>query len=78
VDAVFHVLGLRCLEPRRGLLYVLRKLQRLMARRHSPAPRLPPASLQPRTSLQATAFPLTHFFVSDFDDACTDSPPYLP
>lgn len=30
VDAIFRLLGLAFLEPRRGLLYALRKLQRLM------------------------------------------------
>ena len=33
VDGIFHLLGLAFLEPRRGLLYAFRKLQRLMVRR---------------------------------------------
>ena len=32
VEQIFHLLGLAFLEPRRGLLYALRKLQRLMVR----------------------------------------------
>ena len=30
VDRAFHLLGIAFLEPRRGLLYAMRKLQRLM------------------------------------------------
>lgn len=37
VDQMFHLMGLAFLEPRRGLMYAMRKLQRLMVRRERPS-----------------------------------------